>query len=159
MRFHPLRKSVIKLIILLLISLSTIYFRQYQSHLSHELTPKTTEKSSEFTNPATIKQAFENQQSNLQVKQSGRIIKILRDDKYGAKHQRFLVQINSGHKLLIAHNIELSPRIDDLKEGETIIFYGEYELNNKGGVIHWTHRDPRGHHPDGWLIYNNRKYQ
>jgi hypothetical protein len=39
-----------------------------------------------------------------------------------------------------------------------ISFYGEYEWNNKGGVIHWTHHDPRGSHPDGWLLYDNRKY-
>ncbi|MSS75729.1 MAG: DUF3465 domain-containing protein [Methyloglobulus sp.] len=36
-----------------------------------------------------------------------------------------------------------------MQEGELISFSGEYEWNNKGSVVHWTHRDPRGHHPSG----------
>jgi hypothetical protein len=40
-----------------------------------------------------------------------------------------------------------------------IQFYGEYEWNNKGGVVHWTHRDPNGHHVGGWLKHNGSTYQ
>ena len=38
-------------------------------------------------------------------------------------------------------------------------FGGEYEWNEKGGIIHWTHHDPAGRHADGWLKHNNRIYQ
>ncbi|EEZ38985.1 hypothetical protein VDA_000130 [Photobacterium damselae subsp. damselae CIP 102761] len=38
-------------------------------------------------------------------------------------------------------------------------FYGEYEWNHQGGVIHWTHKDPKQKHPDGWLKVNNVKYE
>ncbi len=107
---------------------------------------------------ASLKEAFENQQSNFQVKQTGRIVKILKKDNSGSRHQRFIVELTSGQKLLIAHNSDLAAEVKDLKEGEMISFYGEYEWNNKGGVVHWTHHDPRGSHPGGWLLYNNRKY-
>ena len=38
-------------------------------------------------------------------------------------------------------------------------FYGEYEWNSEGGVIHWTHKDPAGVHVDGWLEYEGIVYQ
>jgi hypothetical protein len=70
-----------------------------------------------------------------------------------------VVQLESGQKLLIANNIELDPRISTLQIGATIAFSGEYEWNNKGGVIHWALHDPKGFHPGGWLLYENRKYE
>jgi Protein of unknown function (DUF3465) len=112
----------------------------------------------DLTDLDSIKNAFENQQSNFQVKQIGWVEKIMRDDNHGLRHQRFVVQLASGQKLLIAHNTDLAPRVEGLKEGAEISFYGEYEWNNKGGVVHWTHHDPKGLHPNGWLIYNKRKY-
>ncbi|MEK5794260.1 DUF3465 domain-containing protein, partial [Acinetobacter nosocomialis] len=49
--------------------------------------------------------------------------------------------------------------IEHLKKGDTVEFNGEYEYNPKGGVIHWTHRDPRGTHENGWLKHNGQTYQ
>lgn len=128
------------------------------NHSTIALKPLTQHASPELTDLDGLKSAFENQQSNIQVKQTGRITKILRDDDFGPRHQRFIVQLDSGQKLLIAHNIDLASKVEGLKEGGVIAFYGEYEWNNKGGVVHWTHHDPKGSHPDGWLLYNNRKY-
>ncbi len=111
-----------------------------------------------LTDLGQLKDAFENQISNFQVRQSGRIIKILRDDVHIPRHQRFVVELSSGQKILVAHNIDLAPKVVGLMEGLGISFCGEYEWNNKGGVVHWTHHDPKGIHPNGWLLYNNKKY-
>jgi hypothetical protein len=106
-----------------------------------------------------LEDAFENQRSNLQVEGQGIVTRILTDDLDGSRHQRFIIRLNSGQTLLIAHNIDLAPRINALQEGDTVIFYGEYEWNPEGGVIHWTHHDPDGLHVDGWLKHNGQMYQ
>ena len=103
--------------------------------------------------------AFDNQRSNIQVQGGGKVSRVLADDNDGSRHQRFLVRLASGQTLLIAHNIDLASRVDSLKAGDPIEFNGEYEWNAKGGVIHWTHRDPRGSHADGWIKHNGRTYQ
>lgn len=90
---------------------------------------------------------------------TGTVIKLLRDDNKGDRHQRFIIKQSSGRTLLIAHNIDLAPKIYSLKKGGFIKFCGEYENNSKGGVVHWTHHDPQGRHIGGWLEYNNEKYQ
>jgi hypothetical protein len=106
-----------------------------------------------------ISQAFADGRSNIQVEGQGHVSKILKDDNDGSRHQRFIVQLDSGRTVLIAHNIDLAPRVDGLREGDVVSFYGEYEWNNKGGVIHWTHADPQGRHPAGWIRHNGRTYQ
>lgn len=104
-------------------------------------------------------QAFNNRKSNVQVSGGGEVIKILRDDLQGAKHQRIIVKVDSELTILIAHNIDLAPRLDGLSPGDFLAFFGEYEWNKKGGVVHWTHHDPKKRHPDGWLKFQGRVYQ
>lgn len=106
-----------------------------------------------------LENAFANRISNQQVSGQGVVVKILADDSQGSRHQRFIVRLASGQTLLIAHNIDLAPRIDSLRAGDTVSFYGEYEWNPKGGVIHWTHRDPQGRHPAGWIRLGGQTYQ
>lgn len=138
------------------------------------LLPDAAERSSSSANPASaepaprvehsagdalISQAFADRRSNVQVEAEGRVSKVLEDDNEGSRHQRFIVQLDSGQTVLIAHNIDLAPRIAGLREGDAVSFYGEYEWNSKGGVIHWTHADPRGQRPAGWIRHNGRIYQ
>jgi hypothetical protein len=60
---------------------------------------------------------------------------------------------------LVAHNIDLAPRIEGLAVGDTLEVFGQYEWNERGGVIHWTHHDPRGGHEAGWIRHRGRLYQ
>lgn len=106
-----------------------------------------------------FKNVFNKKISNVQVQGQGVVIKILKDDLEGGKHQRFILKLNSGQTLLIAHNIDLAPRINNLKVGDIVIFFGEYEWNSQGGVIHWTHKDPQKNHVNGWLKHKGKIYQ
>ncbi len=102
---------------------------------------------------------YENKISNVQVEGEGQVKAILRDDLQGSRHQKFILGLPSGGTLLISHNIDLAPRIDTLKKGDTVGFFGEYEWNEKGGVVHWTHHDPAERHVGGWLKHNGRVYR
>jgi len=111
-----------------------------------------------YANPI-IDKAYHEKRSDVQVQGSGKVIKILSDDNKGSRHQRFILKLPSNLSILVAHNIDLAPRIDDLKTGDIVEFYGEYEWNDKGGVMHWTHHDPRKKHKDGWLKHNGKIYE
>jgi len=97
--------------------------------------------------------------SGAQVNGIGSVIRVLPDDNKGSRHQKFIIRLDSGKTLLVAHNIDLAPRIRMITEGDNIEFYGVFEPNAKGGVIHWTHKDPNRRHIDGWLKHNGRTYQ
>ncbi|MGR8918894.1 MAG: DUF3465 domain-containing protein [Gammaproteobacteria bacterium] len=108
---------------------------------------------------AAIAAAFEAQAGDVQVRGQGRVLRLLADDTRGSRHQRFLLELASGQTLLVAHNIDLAPPIDDLEVGDSVEFFGEYEYNPRGGVIHWTHHDPAGRHVGGWLRHAGRVYE
>ena len=97
--------------------------------------------------------------SDVAISGEGEVIKLLPDDQRGSRHQRFLLRLPSGPVLLVAHNIDLAPRLDDLHTGDKLRFAGEFVWNERGGVLHWTHRDPQGRHADGWLELAGRRYQ
>ncbi|TXZ03641.1 DUF3465 domain-containing protein [Vibrio cholerae] len=110
-------------------------------------------------NDSVLQQAYQSQQSDLQVQGFGKVVKVLPDDNDGSKHQKFILKLNSGQTLLVAHNIDLAPRIPNLQVGDSVEFYGEYEWNKKGGVLHWTHKDPQNRHAHGWLKHNGQVYE
>ncbi len=58
----------------------------------------------------------------------------------------------------MAHNVDLAPRLP-LAAGDALSARGEYEWNPEGGVLHWTHRDPEGARPGGWIEHAGRRYQ
>lgn len=108
---------------------------------------------------SNIESVIDQQQSNVQVEITGNVIKLLSDDLEGSRHQRFIIKIAEGRTILVAHNIDLAPKIDTLKTGDKVTVYGEYEWNKKGGVVHWTHHDPANRHISGWIKHNGKTYQ
>ena len=97
--------------------------------------------------------------SGARVETSGVVERVLPDDNSGSRHQRFIVRLASGQTLLIAHNIDIAPRVAGLARGDTVSFSGIYEPDNKGGVVHWTHHDPSGRHAAGWIEHKGHRYQ
>jgi hypothetical protein len=106
-----------------------------------------------------IASAFKEHRSGVQVTGEGIVTKILKDDNDGSRHQRFILSMASGQTLLVAHNIDIAPRLTALKTGDSVAFNGVYEWNEKGGVIHWTHHDPTGRHSPGWLKHGDQTVQ
>ena len=106
-----------------------------------------------------IQQAFDRHQSNVQVQSVGRVKAVLADNNEGSRHQKFILGLENGLTVLVAHNIDLAPRIKNIQKGDTVEFYGEYEYTEKGGVIHWTHHDPQNRHVGWWLKHEGEIYQ
>ncbi len=108
---------------------------------------------------ALIAQLARTMRSDVQVEAEGEIVLLFNDDTVGSQHQLFLVELKKGLTVKISHNIDIAPRVP-VKKGDRIRFHGEYEWNEKGGVVHWTHRTLRGgSHPGGWLLHNGKKYE
>lgn len=92
------------------------------------------------------------------TKGEGIIIKVLPDDTNPPCHQRLLLKISDDRTLLITHNVDLAPRVENPQRGDLISFYGEFIDNEKGGLIHWTHHDPNGGR-GGYIIHNSIRYE
>ncbi len=105
-----------------------------------------------------IVEAFAQQRSGLVIEGQGTVERTLADDNQGSRHQRFILLLASGHSVLISHNIDLAQRLP-LREGDRVRFRGQYEWNERGGVIHWTHHDPRGRREGGWLEVGGQRYE
>jgi hypothetical protein len=65
-----------------------------------------------------IASAFVAQRSGVQVASDGVVDRVLPDDNAGSRHQRFILRLDSGHHVLVAHNIDPAPRLRALKPGD-----------------------------------------
>jgi hypothetical protein len=146
-----IQSKLIRSVLLLLVALVVVATDYYKKNDS--------EQQPAGNDSSQIEQAFFNKQQSVQVTGSGIVVKLLPDDLDGSRHQKFIVQISENFTILIAHNIDLAPKITDLQQGDQIGFSGEYEYNNRGGVVHWTHHDPGRQHQDGWLKHNGTMYK
>jgi hypothetical protein len=147
--------------LLLALALLVAAYSAYEQHARPARTHEAANDASieSPTANALVVEAFRNRHSNVEVQGSGTIERVLPDDRDGSQHQRFIVEVAPGHTVLIAHNIDLAPRVPALQPGESIEFRGEYEWNERGGVVHWTHHDPGARHAAGWLRYRGQLYQ
>ena len=104
----------------------------------------------------TIVEAYRSGTSNVVVEGVGTVERLLGDDVSGSRHQRFILRVAPDHTVLVSHNIDLAERVQGLAAGDRVEFRGEYEWNDRGGVVHWTHHDPQGARPGGWLRHRGR---
>jgi len=105
-----------------------------------------------------VLQAFASRRSDEWLEAGGVVTRTLVDDNDGDRHQRFIVEVAPGHTILVAHNIDLAPRVP-LKAGDRVVMRGEYEWTQKGGVLHWTHHDPGGRRAGGWIRHAGKTYR
>jgi hypothetical protein len=136
--------------------LAVNYFSSTKASTHTTQTAQTSYKTSKSL--SSVSQAYAQKRSDVQVSGSGTVVKVLADDTKGHKHQKFILRVD-GKTILIAHNIDLAPRLNGLKRGDRVEFNGEYEYNERGGVVHWTHHAPRGRHADGWLKYRGKVFK
>ena len=108
---------------------------------------------------AGLERAIAQHAHDVRVDGGGVVVAVLRDDNAGERHQRFIVRLPSGETILITHNIDIAPRVEDLRVGDRVQFEGEYVWNDKGGIVHWTHHDPSARHRAGFLLVRGHKYQ
>jgi hypothetical protein len=154
------KNKLLKIIILILIGISSSIY-SYKESTTSSSTTSPSKGDSVLTPIAKIKTYAKNQTSKVTVTIKGTVTKILSDDNSGARHQRFIIKLSNSQTLMISHNIDIAPRVNGLKVSRQIIVHGEYVWNEQGGLVHWTHHDPDGDgsHENGWIIYENKKYQ
>jgi Protein of unknown function (DUF3465) len=121
--------------------------------------PESTSVSATSMDAGAIVEAYGAHRNVPQVQGSGIVTRVLKDDTKGLQHQKFLLKVSDNITILMAHNIDLAPRVADIAEGDVVAFKGEYIYTPKGGTVHWTHKDPRGHHEAGWLKHNGKTYE
>jgi len=102
--------------------------------------------------------AFRARQSDVFLETGGRVERLLADDREGTPHQRFIARVPGDMTVLISHNLDLAPRVP-VAVGDSVTVRGEYVWNDLGGVIHWTHHDPTGRRPGGWIRLDGRTYR
>src|SRR6185295_3113062 len=88
--------------------------------------PATERATASVADDSSLGRAFATHARNVQVEGEGTVTSVLPDDLDGERHQRFIVRLASRQTVMVAHNIDIAPRIDGLKEGDSVRFNGEY---------------------------------
>ena len=150
-----------KKLVLAVVVVAALYLGASQTGVLRQFatTPATQTRAAPTSQTDALRTPYAEWKSGSQVTGEGKVTKILSDDNEGSRHQRFLLTLSSGQTLLVAHNIDLAPRVASLRLGDSVAFNGVYEWNPKGGLIHWTHRDPSGRHQPGWLKHAGQTYE
>lgn len=111
-----------------------------------------------ITSDLALQELYAQGTSYVQVVVNAQVTRVLADDTEGDQHQKFIVALGSGQTLLIAHNIDIAPRVP-VAVGTRLTIAGEYIWNAEGGLVHWTHHDPDGSHVDGYILLDGVYYK
>lgn len=96
--------------------------------------------------------------SKVEVLFAAKVKKLLADDTQGLPHQRFLLELNNGTTVLVAHDTKYAPKVP-INPGDVLVIQGEYVWNKKGGLVHWTHHSDTPRHASGYIEFNGQRYQ
>jgi hypothetical protein len=101
--------------------------------------------------------------SGVEVTATGSVARMLgtRTGPSGT-HEGFLLHLRGaagrGLTVRVEDNTDLTGPVP-LSEGESVEVRGEYVYDPRGGLIHYTHLDPRGRHAAGHILANGKVYQ
>jgi hypothetical protein len=83
---------------------------------------------------------------------------MLREEDYREPHQRFLLMLSNGTTVLVANDLQYGTYAP-VQEGNVVRIHGEYIWNERGGVLHWTHKSDEPRHESGYIDFNGMRYQ
>jgi hypothetical protein len=74
------------------------------------------------------------------------------------EHEQFDVKRDDGSTFRVVDNVTLAPRVP-VAPGDAVTVRGEL-VHDRGQppIVHFTHRDPWGTHPDGFINLNGHVY-
>jgi len=104
--------------------------------------------------------AYQSGRSHVEVVAAGTVTRVLGTRPgVSSPHEGFLMTLTSGCNVVIRveANTDFTGQFP-LRPGDAVTVKGEYEYYARGGVIHWTHRDPRGHHEGGYIQAGGNTY-
>ena len=68
-----------------------------------------------------------------------------------------MIALENNHRLLVSHDLVLARSVP-VEVNSKVRVKGEYDWSPRGGVIHWTHRDPTGTREGGWIELIGLRY-
>ncbi len=105
--------------------------------------------------------AYSAARSNVEVIADGAVTRVLGvAPGRVSPHEGFLLRLASGCSLIVRveANTDFTGSFP-LVPAQRVTVKGEYEYYPLGGVVHWTHHDPRGRHEGGYIEIGGRRYE
>jgi hypothetical protein len=105
--------------------------------------------------------AYSAQSPKREVIAAGTVTRILGSRRGpSGTHEGFLLKLRGGCDLTVRveTNTDLTGPVP-ISNDEMVVVKGEYVYYSLGGVLHWTHHDPRGHHEGGYVYADGKMYQ
>jgi hypothetical protein len=112
-------------------------------------------------NDAAVCDAYRSGRSHVEVVADGTVTRLLGiAPGVVSPHEGFLMRLRSGCDTIVRVevNTDLAGTFP-IARGEAVTVKGEYEYYPLGGVIHWTHHDPRGRHEGGFIEIGGKTYE
>jgi hypothetical protein len=74
------------------------------------------------------------------------------------EHEQFDVRADDGSRFSVVDNVSIAPRVP-VQPGDRVTVQGELvRAHVSPPIVHWTHHDPGGRHPGGFVSLDGRVY-
>lgn len=86
-----------------------------------------------------------------------KVTQLLPDDRQGLPHQKWMAQLSNGSKVMVVYNLDMGAYVP-VRVGDAFSVGGQFIWTKQGGLVHWTHKDPRRTRPDGYVYFDGTYY-